>query len=78
MPRRRTPVARTRRVVNAVIGALAAGAAGAAAVWLAAPPDRVVPWIVALMAALGAGLGYRHGRGVVRAAGEALVSAAVD
>ena len=78
MPRRPTPVARTRRVVNTVIGALGAGAAGAAAVWLAAPPDRVAPWIIAIMALLGAGLGYRHGRGVATAAGKALLGAAID
>ena len=61
-----------RRLANAALGALAAGGAGAATVWLAAPPDRVVPWFVGGMAALGAALGYRHGRGVARAAAQAL------
>ena len=70
--RRRRPVSRARRVGNAVIGALAGAAAGAAATWLATSPDRIVPWIVGTLALLGAGLGYRYGRGVVRAAGQSL------
>jgi hypothetical protein len=42
---------------------------------LAAPPDRIVPWFIGGMALLGATLGYRYGRGVVRAAGAAFLEA---
>jgi hypothetical protein len=72
-PRRR--LSPRRRLANAVLGASAAGGCGAITVWLAAPPDRVVPWFVGGMALLGAALGYRHGRGVVRSAGRALLEA---
>lgn len=65
--RRRRPASRARRIVNAGIGAVAGGAAGAATVWLAAPPDRFAPWFIGLLTLLGATLGYRYGRGVVRA-----------
>lgn len=74
-PRGRRPLPRTRRIANACIGALAGGAAGAAAGWLAFPPDRIVPWIIGTLALLGAALGYRHGRGVVRAAARSLFAA---
>lgn len=73
--RHRRPVSRARRVANAVIGALAGGAAGAATAWLAAQPDRIVPWVVGILALLGAWLGYRHGRGVARAAAQSLFEA---
>lgn len=73
--RRRRPPSLPRRIANAALGAIASGAAGGATVWLAAPPDRIVPWFVGGMALLGAALGFRYGRGVVRSAGQALLEA---
>ena len=73
--RRRRPPSRTRRIMNACIGAVAGGAAGAATVWLAAPPDRFAPWFIGLLTLLGATLGYRYGQGVVRAATQSLFEA---
>lgn len=66
------PRSRGRRFADGAIGALSGGAAGAAAAALADPPGFPIAAAAALLALLGAGLGHRWGRGIVRVAAEAL------
>ena len=64
-----------RRATNAVLGGLSGGAAAWVTVWLAEPGDFPARWFIAGLALLGAGLGYRYGRHVVRATWDAFCEA---
>jgi len=76
-PQRRAAPLR-RRVGNAALGAVSGGVAGWLSVLLAGV-DGVLPgWIIGGLAALGAGFGYRYGRGVAKATFTALYEAADD
>ena len=77
-PSRRGAPSSWRRAGHAALGAASAGVAGGLTVLLAAPPTFIIPWFVGGLALLGAGLGYRHGRGVMRAAASAFAEASND
>lgn len=61
-----------RRLFDGSIGAVGGGLMGAAAALLADPPGFPVAVAAGVVAALGAVLGYRWGRGVVLAAAASL------